>query len=1209
MKHKLYTRLLSLALAVGLVIGMLPSAAAVDTVGGSAGQATNVETYTATTKDGVTVTATAVPGVIPEGAQLEAETLNTDSEAYTEAKAAIDGEDITYDGLAAFDIRFMLNGEEVEPNGDVQVSIDTQAVLPENADSSTVEIHHLKEDGEGQVQAVEALTLEEGSEAATFTVDSFSSFTITWTSGRRSTHVTVNCKETDDTDIPESPANISFSSGETVYFNNSNDQIAINGYTFVRAEAVVEGWWNDDTYTISNLSATYNYGWSFSSDAFDDETVTSVTLYYEENPSVEITDTIFTDGSLTAVLGDDIAAEGASYEWTWSTTENGAYAPVEDYVPTDESLNGVSGFEDGTNKLYVARAGARLWFKVKVTTAAGEIYESKAFQVKYYDALQNGSFETPTRSQVDRVYQLQFKRSYFMQIPNGINDLYWQTTAKGKHYGTQPDGYYIEIINSNPYPAYGISAAADGSQFAELNCETAGALYQDVLTTPGSTLYWGLEHASRNNNTSTMAVVISDTESLPSNWNPADESDLDDRPDDIQKRITSTQSIWTNYSGTYVVPEGQYVTRFYFVATNGATEGNLLDDITFGKDVPKPEEKKGNLTVQKVLNGANANQFPTNAFTFNVKNEHGESVGTISLPDGGNLWSGSLLNLDPGVYTISEEVQSVTGYTLTGTTYVVNNDAMQTGTVATVTIEPDSQNTVVFTNAYEKSDAQMIITKDFVNADGTPIDPPEGLEHIDLLIEQYYTGADGTEYYGDQMLDFDGKPLEHKAHLVTLRKAVVNGETVFQGALDQANYYTQFKVVDERMCSDSAHTPVSNAADWSSIFTFDRNYDTAVVDITVNNPNNQTVWNVNGTGFIAITFTGAVTVPEWKSKTILFMPFAPEDEASRQEIISALQKEDIIVDDIVSAEDSLFNNSGLFTAVFGDGGTVTLTFEATKVWSHFYYGGFVFNDVSITGSLTNTLNTKAKISIPVEKVWADDSGSKQSDVTVTLSNNGEVVDTVTLGQSNSWEGAFEDVPKYNADGTLITYTADDVQESKVEGYTASITGDMTAGFTITNTRDTGNLTITKQIQGDPYGDGRDMFSFRITCIDCADDTNIGKVWYVHINGEGSKTITLPVGKYEVEELGNMHYEFVKAEPAPEILTPTTRAIEYYGYNLIEDETITFTNEPVTSNIPSDGGGVENHFDKYEDGKIVWKPEEYGDDGEIQPKPTPEPSGE
>lgn len=33
MKHKLYTRLLSLALAVGLVIGMLPSAAAVDTVG------------------------------------------------------------------------------------------------------------------------------------------------------------------------------------------------------------------------------------------------------------------------------------------------------------------------------------------------------------------------------------------------------------------------------------------------------------------------------------------------------------------------------------------------------------------------------------------------------------------------------------------------------------------------------------------------------------------------------------------------------------------------------------------------------------------------------------------------------------------------------------------------------------------------------------------------------------------------------------------------------------------------------------------------------------------------------------------------------------------------------------------------------------------------------------------------------------------------
>lgn len=254
--------------------------------------------------------------------------------------------------------------------------------------------------------------------------------------------------------------------------------------------------------------------------------------------------------------------------------------------------------------------------------------------------------------------------------------------------------------------------------------------------------------------------------------------------------------------------------------------------------------------------------------------------------------------------------------------------------------------------------------------------------------------------------------------------------------------------------------------------------------------------------------------------------------------------------------------------------------------------------------------------------------------TVTNANN-DVVATIRANTVNTeddpdaWESYWsesrftypiEDLPTGD-------YTVTETGHDAVDGYIwqgdgkdetendavkeATVTNNEAASVSFTNTYTPANinLTITKQIQGDPYGDGRDMFSFRITCINCADDTNIGKVWYVHINGNDSKTITLPVGKYEVEELGNMHYKFVEVKPAPEILTPTTRAIEYYGYNLIEDKTITFTNEPVTSNIPSDGGGVENHFDKYEDGKIVWKPEEYGDDGEIQPKPTPEPSGE
>lgn len=235
--------------------------------------------------------------------------------------------------------------------------------------------------------------------------------------------------------------------------------------------------------------------------------------------------------------------------------------------------------------------------------------------------------------------------------------------------------------------------------------------------------------------------------------------------------------------------------------------------------------------------------------------------------------------------------------------------------------------------------------------------------------------------------------------------------------------------------------------------------------------------------------------------------------------------------------------------------------------------------------------------------------------------DGEEVKTITLGDmgqpvNGTYTYTIENLPtgEYTVEEAGYDLTKYGYNwtgtKSPVKG-TVNNDDSVTVPFTNTYTPANINLTITKQIQGDPYGDGRDMFSFRITCIDCADDTNIGKVWYVHINGEGSKTITLPVGKYEVEELSNMHYEFVSVVPEPEEIPIDTRVrgkLEW-GYDLTEDETITFTNEPVTSNIPSDGGGVENHFDKYEDGKIVWKPEEYGDDGEIQPKPTPEPSGE
>ncbi len=107
---------------------------------------------------------------------------------------------------------------------------------------------------------------------------------------------------------------------------------------------------------------------------------------------------------------------------------------------------------------------------------------------------------------------------------------------------------------------YKIAGAAEGNQFAELNCQTEGALYQDILTQPGAKLYWSLEHAGRDG-VDTMAVIISDTKALPSNWNPSS-SNYNSRPNDVKAVLADAQengpTIWVPIR----VPEGQYVTRF-----------------------------------------------------------------------------------------------------------------------------------------------------------------------------------------------------------------------------------------------------------------------------------------------------------------------------------------------------------------------------------------------------------------------------------------------------------------------------------------------------------------------------------------------------------------------------------------------------------------------------------------------------------------------
>lgn len=416
-----------------------------------------------------------------------------------------------------------------------------------------------------------------------------------------------------------------------------------------------------------------------------------------EKISVALKDEILTKGSLTANVSGTTESDQIAYQW--QVSENGQWKDIEDTATVDSRKQSYE----------VARDGAQKTFRVKVTVNEAVTVYSSEYKVNYYDKLQNGSFETP---KVSDAGTLTYKNAHFIQVANGTNDLYWKTTAKGAYFGsgTQRD-YYIEIADgsrsyygntvNDPKPVYNISSAAQGNQFAELNCEEPGALYQDVLTEPGTVLHWGLEHAGRWG-TDTMAVIISDTKSMSSDWNPAG-SGFDQSNPDVQAVLSDKTGKWTYHYGDYTVPAGQYVTRFYFVAVAAAngnlSNGNLLDNISFGKDLPNPPAKTGNLVITKQVEGIAASQIPDESFTFQIKRGE-EVIEEVQIPQNGQ-WSASLQAVEPGEYTVTEIAQEQNNYRLEHTFYLVGQESQAEGKTARIDVTKEQTATVTYTNQYQ----------------------------------------------------------------------------------------------------------------------------------------------------------------------------------------------------------------------------------------------------------------------------------------------------------------------------------------------------------------------------------------------------------------------------------------------------------------------------------------------------------------------------
>lgn len=362
-------------------------------------------------------------------------------------------------------------------------------------------------------------------------------------------------------------------------------------------------------------------------------------------------------------------------------------------------------------------------YRVQLRDTNGNVLAtSDSVENPYYTQLQNGGFESPDRSNYAPVYS---------QLPNETEGLIWKTTGSDGliEIGNSSDKYYPHYENSLN-TIYG-TTAKEGNQFAELNAQAAGALYQDVMTVPNSTLYWSLYHRARSkqpygagskdlNGSDTMYVLIMPTSYAQNNVTTQTQVDalvaivLKD-PDSYKKNgiqvteITDDTKDWYYHTGKegYVVPSKQYLTRFFFAAgatiTGNKTVGNFLDGVSFSTHVPAPNPDTGNVTVTKTVTGLPADSLKNYKVTVTLSNtSYSHTFDTWAASEDGSITNSyTFTNVPAGTYTVSETVEGApTDYTET-----------QTFNKTMVTVGDRTSDTVEITNAYAKKTGSLTISK------------------------------------------------------------------------------------------------------------------------------------------------------------------------------------------------------------------------------------------------------------------------------------------------------------------------------------------------------------------------------------------------------------------------------------------------------------------------------------------------------------------
>lgn len=735
---------------------------------------------------------------LPEGVKLQVEELKQDGEKYKEhyeqAEAALpEDQGILY--CRFFDVSFMSEGKEIEPDApvDVQVSYKDEEEIPVTKGVTASAIHFAEEGIE--VLPAKIKQNAKGEDTFDFTQESFSVVGTAITtinvnsgsyifykegyamgvSGRALTAIEVTVNENGyvyPKDGGYSIENIKWTYRNGGWYNEANgmylhlqgdkaiassstqkvdmriinNTIRISTKTNMNTPLYMGFNKNSKTYTVSGKFADGDYFLAAKVETVSDGVV--------EPGTISIDNQIKEEGVLKAKL-NSTAFNGRTLTYTWYRRDNssGYWKEVTRKRITGESYNIA---EDGSWLNVALDGGADKEYMVKIASVDGNQigYDvlSTEYHVPYYAQIQNGNFEEPeipTQSDDNEHYQ--------PFLPNGTAGMVWKTTASDQKVE------YISVA-SNAFKDmstnwHNCEGAASGNQYVELNATQSGALYQDVLTVPGSTMYWSLAHRGRG----TSRMEIGDPQSKDTMYvvimsaKDAEEIVTQEQVDRIIKNpelysakvisITDDNKKWVYHTGEYEVPDGQYLTRYFFGAGETSfdryggeknvpayTVGNHLDDIHFSTELAPPAKGKINLEIYKTIVGLDEqeaeNLLKKLQFKINGTRVSGADFKNFKQNEDGSYTASYQVQ-----ETIGSNVNEVTkyvledlstadaeGYIRTSTTYAIGENGLKKNYDHTknveVTIADRGTGIISFVNTYAPETADISISK--INDETTP---------------------------------------------------------------------------------------------------------------------------------------------------------------------------------------------------------------------------------------------------------------------------------------------------------------------------------------------------------------------------------------------------------------------------------------------------------------------------------------------------------